>query len=123
MVTEQAIQSNKDLPMAVWTTKNVKIVRVIPLWADVLEYYHFIPCSKRGFVIVTNQGEVCGCMPAQGYTLLRPTALSLHWHTDRAVTFRVITKIAALDWRARTHKRWKTISKRSRKSQTLPWWA
>lgn len=122
-MNEDILRIKEFAPLICWTTPNVKIVQMPGFWIDEMLYYHFIPCKREGFVIFTKSTDTIGCIPLQGYALLRPTALSLHWSIDRQVTFRKITKIAGQVWRAKTHRRWKTIAKQRNESKGLPWWA
>lgn len=122
-MTEDILQIEKFVSLICWTTPKVKIIQTPSFWIDEIRYYHFIPCKKEGFVVFTKSTDTLGCIPLQGYVLLRPTALSLHWPADRLVEFRKITKIAGQVWRAKTHRRWKTIAKQRNESKELPWWA
>lgn len=106
---KQRIQISDLVPIDVWVTTNVAVFRQSAMWAMIDKLYQFVPSAIKGYVILTKANEQMYCRPLQGYTLYRPSSLTISWLADKALNFHELSFIEGMRWYTISQGKWKNI--------------
>lgn len=108
-MNKHRIKISDLVPIDVWVTTNIAVYRQSTMWATIDKVYQFVPARPKGYVILTKANEKMHCRQLQGYTLYRPSSLTISWLADKVLNFRELTFMEGLLWDIKHQGRWKIV--------------
>lgn len=108
-MSRHKIRISDLMPIDVWVTTNIATYRQSAMWATIDKVYQFVPAKPKGYVILTEANACMHCRPLQGYTLYRPSSLTISWLSDKVLNFRELSFMDGMRWRTMLQGKWKNV--------------